>query len=154
MQTVKDVTDTFEQIATDHKQINAFKTSTLDEVVVGKLGVTDYPILYAQCTSATIGKGTTELDFEIIIASYLVEEKLDYVNDVYAQLLLVFQDVIAAFSLSNSRPAGEVDETWGISLPVSCEPFTARFPDILTGWSATLSITIPNALDLCDAPFA
>ncbi len=154
MQTVKDVTDTFEAIATSHKQINAFRTSTLDEIAVKKLGVADYPILYAQCNSATIHQGYTELDFELIIATILIEEKLDFVNDVYSQLLLIVQDVIAAFDLSQSEPTGNADITWGINVPVACDPFTARFSDILTGWSATITIRIPNPLDLCDAPFA
>lgn len=155
MQTVKDITEAFSHIAGEHAQINSFRTSSFDEIAAEKLGVANYPMLYAQCTSAELNSGYTEFDFDVIIASYLIEEKHeknDGMTEIYSQLLLVLQDVIAAFSLSASGATGSADASWGLDLPITCEPFTARFTDLLTGWSATFRIRIPNSINLCDAP--
>jgi len=41
-----------------------------------------------------------------------------------------------------------------ISLPVDCEPFTARFDNLLTGWAGSMQLVTSNTLDLCGAAFA
>ena len=39
-----------------------------------------------------------------------------------------------------------------LELPISTQPFTARFANILTGWSASMSVQVNNANNLCNAP--
>ena len=39
-----------------------------------------------------------------------------------------------------------------LELPISAEPFTARFDNILTGWSAEISVDVNNPNNLCIAP--
>ena len=39
-----------------------------------------------------------------------------------------------------------------LELPISAEPFTARFDNLLTGWSATISMEVNNPNNLCIVP--
>ena len=39
-----------------------------------------------------------------------------------------------------------------LETPIDIEPFTVRFANMLTGWSATLSLEVNNPNSLCDAP--
>ena len=48
----------------------------------------------------------------------------------------------------------DVDHDLRIELPVDCEPFTARFDNLLTGWVGTVRLQTSNTLDLCAAAFA
>jgi len=45
-----------------------------------------------------------------------------------------------------------VDDEVILNLPISCEPFTAKFDNLLTGWSATLSMQVNNKNNLCVVP--
>jgi len=41
-----------------------------------------------------------------------------------------------------------------LNLPVTADPFTARFNNLLTGWSANLSVQVNNTNNLCIVPIA
>ena len=45
-----------------------------------------------------------------------------------------------------------LDSAYGLEMPVQCMPFTAKYDNLLTGWSTQFSIRVPNALDLCNVP--
>ena len=82
----------------------------------------------------------------------MVEEQSDDLVDVYSETLLLMQDVIAKFEHALSTIAGDVvSHEWAFELPVDCQPYTSRFDNLLTGWTANFTIRIPNVVDLCDA---
>ena len=109
MQTVVDINNIFQEIVTKHIQLKQFYTFSLDEIDIDKITIDLFPLLYAQCTNASIDGGVTIFTYEVIVADF---------------------------------------ET-----PLSCEPFTARFSNMLTGWSTSFEISVPNAIDLCIAPY-
>jgi len=47
-----------------------------------------------------------------------------------------------------------VDDEVVLELPISCEPFTARFDNLLTGWSASISMQVNNKNNLCIVPIS
>ena len=82
-------------------------------------------------------------------------------NIVWTSTLQTTQDIIAEFrqNLSLQTSGGDSGKKFSyvpdeavLELPISTEPFTARFANILTGWSASMSIQVNNANNLCDAP--
>ena len=147
-----------ETIAEKHYEINSFHSGFIDEVDINKLGATDYVILYAEPGTATIDKGVMTYSFTIYVLDMINEEVGDAPNkerlgrvDTLSENLNILQDVISEFHrslYSTSWVDGEVV----LELPISAEPFTARFDNLLTGWSATISMEVNNPNNLCIVP--
>ena len=147
-----------ETIAEKHFEINSFHSGFMDEVDINKLGATDYVILYAEPGTATIDKGVMTYSFTIYVLDMINEEIGDAPNkerlgriDTLSENLNILQDVISEFHkslYSTSWVDGEVV----LELPISAEPFTARFDNLLTGWSATISMEVNNPNNLCIVP--
>ena len=147
-----------ETIASKHFQINSFHSGMMDEVDINKLGATDYVILYAEPGSATINQGVLTYSFTIYVMDMVNDEVGDAPNkqrlgrvDTYSETLNIIQDVIAEFKHSLNVKSW-VDGEVVLELPITAEPFTARFNNLLTGWSATINIDVNNKNNLCIAP--
>ena len=156
MRSVSDINEQFRLIATRHRLIKSFQTNSVEEMDINKFDVTDFPLLYAQVTGATIEEGVTSFDYEVIVADLVIEEQIPNLDAVYTETFLVMQDVIAMLDNTDARPndaaAAFLDSRYGLELPVQCQPFAHRFNNLLTGWSTQMSIRVPNALDLCNVP--
>jgi len=158
MITFRNVVGYLETIAEKHFEINSFHSGFMDEVDINKLGATDYVILYAEPGTATIDKGVMTYSFTIYVLDMINEEVGDAPNkerlgriDTLSENLNILQDVISEFHrslYSTSWVDGEVV----LELPISAEPFTARFDNLLTGWSATISMEVNNPNNLCIVP--
>ena len=147
-----------ETIAEKHYMINSFHSGFMDEVDINKLGATDYVILYAEPGSATVDKGVMTYNFTIYVLDMINDEIGDSPNnerlgrvDTLSENLQVLQDVINEFH-QNLYSTSWVDDEVILNLPISCEPFTAKFDNLLTGWSATLSMKVNNKNNLCIVP--
>lgn len=147
-----------ETIAEKHHMINSFHSGFLDEVDINKLGARDYVILYAEPGTAVIDKGVLTYNFTIYVLDMINEELGDEPNkerlgrlDTLSENLQIMQDVINEFQhslYSTSWVDGEVL----LNLPINAEPFTARFDNLLTGWSSTISMQVNNKNNLCIVP--
>ena len=160
MITYKNFIDDFNTIATNHFQINSFHSGMLDEVDINKLDQSDFPILYVEPGNTNIDKGVMTYTFTVFTMS-LIKEDLSNRELVWSQMLQIMQDVISEFrqNLALQTSGGDsgkklsyVPDEAVLDLPITTEPFTARFANILTGWSASMSIQVNNANNLCDAP--
>lgn len=153
MQTVVDINNTFKAIVAAHDQLKSFHTFSIDRLDMEKLDVDKYPLLYAQCSGAELDGGVTVFSYEIIVADLVIEKQDDLLTQVYAETFLILQDVAAKFRFAMYNGNTTVDADWNFELPLSCDPFTARFDNLLTGWSTTFDIRLPNVINLCDAPY-
>jgi len=158
MITFRNVVGYLETIAEKHFQINSFHSGQLDEVDINKLGATDYIILYAEPGTVVVNKGVLTYNFSIYVMDMVNEEIGSDPNrqrvsrvDTYSQTLNIIQDVINEFH-QNLYSSSWVDNDVVLSLPINAEPFTARFDNTLTGWSANLSVQVPNKNNLCIVP--
>tara|TARA_R110002096_G_scaffold165991_2_gene334964 strand:+ start:1236 stop:1751 length:516 start_codon:yes stop_codon:yes gene_type:complete len=166
MITFRNVVGLFETIATNHYEINSFHSGFMDEVDINKLGATDYVILYAEPGSATINTGTLVYTFTIYVLDMINDELGDSPNnerlgrlDTFSENLQILQDVINEFkqNLYYSDAQNEIKGSWVdneiiLQTPINLEPFTARFNNLLTGWSAQLSLQVNNTNNLCIVP--
>tara|TARA_A100001201_G_scaffold1851_2_gene4720 strand:- start:4251 stop:4742 length:492 start_codon:yes stop_codon:yes gene_type:complete len=158
MITFRNVVGYLETIAEKHYMINSFHSGFLDEVDINKLGARDYVILYAEPGTAVIDKGVLTYNFTIYVLDMINEELGDEPNkerlgrlDTLSENLQIMQDVINEFQhslYSTSWVDGEVL----LNLPINAEPFTARFDNLLTGWSSTISMQVNNKNNLCIVP--
>jgi hypothetical protein len=160
MVTLKNIIDDFSNIATNHYLINSFHSGFLDEVDINKLDQADFPILYCEPGTATIDMGVLTYSFTIFVLDMLKED-LTNRNAVWTSTLQTTQDVVAEFrqNLALQTSGGDSGKKFSyvpdeavLELPITTEPFTARFANILTGWSTSMSIQVNNANNLCNAP--
>ena len=139
--------------------INSFHSGELDEVDINKLGATDYVILYAEPGTVIVDKGILTYSFTLYVMDMINDQELgDSPNnqragrvDAYSDTLQIMQDVINEFH-QNLYSTSWVDNEVVLSLPINAEPFTARFDNELTGWTATLNVQVPNQNNLCIVP--
>tara|TARA_R100001244_G_scaffold130283_2_gene102309 strand:+ start:6545 stop:7039 length:495 start_codon:yes stop_codon:yes gene_type:complete len=159
MITFRNVVGFLETIADKHYEINSFHSGFLDEVDINKLGAEDYIILYAEPGSATVDKGMMTYSFTIYVLDMINDAIGDPPNnerlgrvDTLSENLQIMQDVINEFHQNLHPDLSWVDSEVVLELPISAEPFSARFDNTLTGWSATLSIQVNNKNNLCISP--
>ena len=158
MITYRNVVGFLETIATKHYQINSFHSGELDEVDINKLGATDYVILYAEPGTVTMDTGVMTYSFTLYVLDMINEEEGDSPNnqrigriDTYSENLQILHDVINEFKHALTSTSW-VDDEVVLEVPISAEPFTARFNNLLTGWSATINVDVNNPNNLCIAP--
>ena len=154
----RNVVGFLETIADKHYEIKSFHSGFMDEVDINKLGATDYIILYAEPGQAVIDKGVLTYSFTIYVLDMINEELGDAPNkerlgrtDTLSENLSILQDVINEFHHSLYSTSW-VDDEVVLELPITAEPFTARFNNLLTGWSATISMEVNNPNNLCIVP--
>ena len=158
MVTFRNVVGFLETIAEKHYEIKSFHSGFMDEVDINKLGATDYVILYAEPGQAVVDKGVLTYTFTIYVLDMINEELGDAPNkerlgrvDTLSENLQILQDVINEFHHSLYSTSW-VDDEVVLDLPITCEPFTARFNNLLTGWSASISMQVNNPNNLCISP--
>ena len=154
----RNVVGYLETIATQHYEIRSFHSGMMDEVDINKLGASDYTILYAEPGNVVINQGVLTYNFTIFVMDMINDEVGDDPNkqrigrvDGYSETLNILQDVVAEFKHSLTTQSW-VDGEVVLELPITAEPFTARFNNLLTGWSATISVDVNNKNNLCIAP--
>jgi len=160
MITYKNIIDDFNSIATNHYLINSFHNGFLDEVDVDKMDASNFPILYVEPTTSIIDQGMLTYNFNVFILDILKED-LTNREQVWANTLQITQDIIAEFkqNLSLQTSGGDSGKKYSyvpdevvLELPISSDPITARFSNILTGWVSGVSLQVNNANSLCNAP--
>ena len=160
MITFRNAVGFLETIADKHLMINSFHSGFMDEVDINKLGATDYVILYAEPGTATVDKGVMTYNFTIYVLDMINDAVGDAPNnerlgrlDTLSENLQILQDVINEFH-QNLYSTSWVDDEVVLDLPISCEPFTAKFDNLLSGWSATISMQVNNKNNLCIVPIS
>ena len=160
MITYKNIIDDFSTIATNHYQINSFHSGFLDEVDVDKMDQSNFPILYVEPSTASIDTGVLTYSCNVYVLSILKED-LSNREQVWSDMLHIMQDVIAEFrqNLAVQTSGGDSGKKFSyvtdeavLELPITSEPFTARFDNTLTGWSAPMTMQVHNTNNLCIAP--
>ena len=160
MITFRNAVGFLETIADKHLMINSFHSGFMDEVDINRLGATDYVILYAEPGTATVDKGVMTYNFTIYVLDMINDAIGDAPNnerlgrlDTLSENLQILQDVINEFH-QNLYSTSWVDDEVILDLPISCEPFTAKFDNLLTGWSASISMQVNNKNNLCIVPIS
>ena len=155
MKNYRDIIDEIETITSQHVELQRFISGPLSEVDFQKLEQDAFPFCYAECTSADIERGAITFSFDITVAT-LINDDLTDRKDAYDSTLFQLRDVINALlhSAYSTGVAALIDNRIDLQLPLTCTPFTARFENDLTGWSATVDIVLDNDNNLCIAPFA
>lgn len=162
----------FKETSTRVSGVRSFITGQLDEVDIKKLGADAYPLVYLEPVTTVIDQGSITYTFTLYIMEQTpndIEEPESQVlgqsnkyqirearNNSYSNLLQTLRSYINIFKQNlSSQPlailveAGWVPDDMVLQLPITCEPFTMRFNNILTGWNADLVLEFNNTNDFC-----
>ena len=160
MVTVIEIIKRLEDVATQNPMIARFEHGELTELDVKKLGGADYPLLFADISSADIDRGTITYGIDVVLAELGVPGQTDALEQ-YSNTLRLLHDVLNEF-LHGRASQSQLNQTASATnrdysqltaeMPITCEPFTARFDNALTGWVATFNIVSDNANNLCESP--
>ena len=151
MVTITKIDEVFDNIVSTHKQLRGRYQNSADEVDLDKVTIDKYPLLYAQMVSSTISESEVELEYEVVVATLLMERQTSTVNDVYNETHLILLDVIALLHLeANALDSGE---RFVVDFPINAQPFTGRFSNLLAGFGCQINIRVPLSVNLCDAPY-
>jgi hypothetical protein len=152
MRTINQIIDELGSVALSHRFIRSFKEGEMSEVDIQKLAGDKYPICYADISGASIERGTMTYSLDILVMDMILPGQTD-AQEQYSDTLRTLTDIISQYAQVLSAQS-DVDRDVTIMLPVDCEPFTARFDNLLTGWVGTVQLVTSNELDLCAAAFA
>jgi hypothetical protein len=152
MKTYTQINSLLQTIADNHLMIQHFASGGMDEVDINKLAQTQYPFLYAELLGADIDNGVLSYDIELLVAE-LIEPDMSDRTQVYSDTLQMLHDVLNQFIQSLANTNTTVDDDYKVELPISCTPFTVRFDNHLTGWSATITVEVANKNNLCISPY-
>ena len=137
------------------EDINTVKIGSIDSVDEMKQII--YPFAHILTTSANFINGV--IRFTVTISCMDVinvtkedlreqNEKLkgiDNKQDILNTMLAVVEN------LNRELIKGDLqDDRWELQGDITAEPFEDRFIDLVTGWSATFTIDIPNTVQNCD----
>ena len=140
-QQIKNVTlnmlyDMFRSIGTDSLFI---KTTTIGDIFEVDLTETTYPLMHVGTQTANYTKSKDERNEE----------------DVLSDMLQVIGDVISKLKNSDFNTDYEnFRHDIRIQDSISCEPFTERFDNEVTGWTANVSITVNFNASACSGSVA
>jgi len=152
MRTVNQIIDELGAIALEHHFIRSFKEGEMSEVDIQKLAGDKYPLCYADISGATIERGVMTYSLDILVMDMVLPGQTD-AQEQYSDTLRTLIDIVSNYAQVLSAQS-DVNRDVRIELPVDCEPFTARFDNLLTGWVGTVRLQTSNTLDLCAAAFA
>ena len=119
----------------------------------------NFPILYIEPGNTNIDKGVLTYTFTVFTMNK-IKEDLSNREEVWSEMLQIMQDVIAEFrqnlSVQTANDPGKkfsyIPNEVVLNLPINAEPFSVRFSNMLTGWSANFTMQVNNPNSLCDAP--
>ena len=150
----KDVVNRIQESVERHKMLIDFGYGQVSDIKTrseggGELEGADYPYLFLNPTAHQRTQQQITYNFNMIVMDMAREEEahnyqnflniqsdcIQYIDDIVARLYYHYQD----------KPEVSMDLTY--------TPFYERFQDDLAGATATLSITVPNSINECIAPF-
>ena len=108
-----------------------------------------YPMMHVSTETAAYDTGKLSYNFQIIVMD-LVDKDEANEHDVLSDTLEIIGDVISR--IRHSALDADVDDfrnTIRLQDSISCEPFTERFDNEVTGWTASISIEVEFNAGAC-----
>jgi hypothetical protein len=148
---VKDLKQIYEK----HELINDFGFGFIEDVTFKKEGegAVKYPYLFVIPDTSNVDERELQYSMRLIMMDRVVNYTDENLLDTMSDMNQILQDVIAQFKYSFTEQDGAYTEIYDINTPVQLQPFADKFDDYVAGWFATITITLGQGLDRCDAPF-
>ena len=126
------------------------ETFTQGDIFEIDLTETTYPLAHLAYDNASFDTSTLTYNFQLIVMDLVSKDESneDYVlNDT----LLTIGSIIATLRNSdNVTGVADYRNSFRIQDNVTCEPFTERFDNEVTGWAANFSVQVEFDANACD----
>lgn len=155
-QEIKNVTlnmlyDLFRKLGNDSLII---KTTTIGDVFEVDLTKVTYPLMHVSTATANFTPNVLTYNFQFIVMDLVSKDERNE-EDVLSDMLQTIGDVIS--NLKNSDFNTDFEEfrhDIRIQDNIACEPFTERFDSEVTGWTATVAISVTFNASACSGDVA
>ena len=151
--TLEQLYDLFRSIGQKHLFI---QTTTIGDIFEVDLVETTYPLMHVGTQTASFSKGQISYRFQLIVMD-LVNKDENNEEEVLSDMLQIIGDVLSVL-INSDYDSDFVDfrNEVRISESISCEPFTERFDNEVTGWTATVDIAVQFDSSACGSsvPFS
>lgn len=145
-----------------HEQIETLFLGFDDEIDLEALDPQQLPFVFLGLGDATFDQGSTSVSFEIVIADIYLSQSQEGPIDAKGyeamtaqqNLLYLMNDIFSwmknGIYTTSGATAFNLQNT--LELPLTLQPFNAKYKDHLIGWMGTFSLEINDQHDLCLAP--
>ena len=138
--------DLFRDLGSKHHFI---QTTTIGDVFEVDLVETTYPLMHVGTQTASYSRASLNYRFQVIVMD-LVNKDENNEEEVLSDMLQIIGDVLSALLNSDFDDSfADFRHEITISENISCEPFTERFDNEVTGWTATVDIAVPFNAATC-----
>ena len=141
--TLLNIIKLYEDIASANSYI---QNSTFGDIFEIDLNQTDYALSHLSIESANYTNHELTYTLRLYVMN-LVSKDEGNENDVLSDTLQVIGDFISQFKHSTSF--GDTEHDYRMNENVNCTPFTERFDNEVSGWSADISITVSFNASAC-----
>ena len=141
--TLQNIIKLYEDIADANSYIQDFTFGDIFEI---DLNETNYALSHLSIESANFSNHELTYTLRLYVMD-LVSKDEGNENDVLSDTLQVIGDFISQFKHSTSF--GDTEHDYRMNDNVSCTPFTERFDNEVSGWSADISITVSFNASAC-----
>lgn len=131
-QSLKSIYDTFEEIASIHKNINDFGKGDIFKIN-GRPSL-KHPTLWVDIDSSDIQNSLIVMKFRIFIMDITDQADLSE-EDVHSDTLFIMQDIITLLKKKYELIPDRYD--------VTTNPFHHKFNDRVAGWSSIIEVRVP-----------
>jgi len=151
--TYGNVVDTLKCIGEQHLEIKTTTTGDIWDIDLEKN--TMFPLYHINPMTVDIGLQTKTLNFQLFVMDivdadgnneqYVLSDTLQIMTDIIS--VLKHGEIMYQYDAAN----GEEPRYW-IEDDFSCEPFTERFDNQVSGWVMEIAVEVESELNSCDVP--
>ena len=151
--TYNNVIDTLVCLGNQHLQINTTTTGDLWDIDIDKN--TLFPLLHINPVSVDVSQGQRQFNFQLFIMD-LVHEDGSNEQEVLSDTLEIMNDILALLKrgeiLYHYDEEADEEPRYFINNDFTCQPFTERFDNSVSGWVMDLGVIVENELNSCNIP--
>jgi len=141
------VTNSITAVMNATKGVNTFTQGDIFEVDLKEI---TYPLAHLSYNTANFDTGTLTYSYQLIVMD-LVSKNERNEDQVLSDTLNTIGDIISTLRNSDAVPLIEdYRNSFRLQDSISCEPFTERFDNEVTGWAANFSIEVEFDASACD----
>tara|TARA_R110002050_G_scaffold13309_3_gene42357 strand:+ start:353 stop:811 length:459 start_codon:yes stop_codon:yes gene_type:complete len=149
MKSYIDIVNTFKKICEQHQQVRTFTTGDIFEADLETQDV--FTKVHLIETGASINKTTFTFTFDLLVMD-LVNADGEDAEFTLNRTFLILADIYREFRTGSFSNTSAVTQSITMPESLSCEPFTDRFENLLSGWKGTFNITVQAQNSACESP--
>ena len=149
MKSFLDIVNTFKKVCEQHDQVRTFTTGDIFEADLETQDV--FTKVHLIETGASIDKTTFTFTFDLLVMDLVNADGSD-VEFTLNRTFLILSDIFREFRTGSAFASSAVTQSITMPETLSCEPFTDRFENLLSGWKGTFNITVQGNNSACQTP--